>query len=94
MNPTRTRPKLTEDEIMNKFSKRQMAALLNGAVQSHLADREIIYNLLDKLRANEEQIRDIIKKYQLWKNLWKKRNSGQAAHQPTHQAAYYDKEGT
>jgi len=53
--------KITKEEILEKFSKEEMADLLVGANLRCKNDKDLIAYLMGKIRELEEELKDVVK---------------------------------
>lgn len=53
--------KITKKEILEKFSKEEMADLLVGANLRCRTDKGLIEYLMEKIKSLEEELKDVVK---------------------------------
>jgi len=53
--------KITKKEILEKFSKEEMADLLVGANLRCKTDKDLIEYLMGKIKSLEEELKDVVK---------------------------------
>ena len=53
--------RITKEEILEKFSKEEMADLLVGANLRSKTDKDLIEYLMGKIKSLEEELKDVVK---------------------------------
>lgn len=53
--------KTTKEEILEKFSREEMADLLIGGQKRCRSDKDLIAYLMSKIRDLEEELKDVVK---------------------------------